>query len=206
MGSRSLSVSAWVFAGLALLVLFFGWPLMIWRAVSSGLPIGPAVLDSMLWPVVAILLWAVARGLGLAPTNDLRPPQLSGAARGRSQALIPSDARSCQSPAGTDQVIADGTSWLIAASDCAHPSVISLNGHRPTPTPGAAVVRVVMIASIMALTITRSADVNADPVRANVHSLSQDWCRCRGGHCTNDSERNQRCFNPHKLLLSVFLD
>ena len=78
MGSRSLSVSAWAFAGLAFLVLFFGWPFMIWRAVSSGLPIGPAVLDSMLWPVVAILLWAVARGLGLARRqNNLRPPEFA---------------------------------------------------------------------------------------------------------------------------------
>ena len=83
MGSRSLSVSAWAFAGLAFLVLFFGWPFMIWRAVSSGLPIGPAVLDSMLWPVVAILLWAVARGLGLARRqNNLRPPESPGAAHG----------------------------------------------------------------------------------------------------------------------------
>jgi hypothetical protein len=65
MTSRLFFVFTWVFTGLALLVLFFGWPFMIWRAANSGLPLGPAVLDSMLWPVAAILLWAVARGLRL---------------------------------------------------------------------------------------------------------------------------------------------
>ena len=58
----------------------------------------------------------------------------------------------------------------------------------------------------MALTVTRSTDVNPNAIRTDVDTLSQGWCRSRSGHCTNDSECDQRCFNPHELLLSVLLD
>jgi hypothetical protein len=36
------------------------------RAVNNGLPLVPAVLDLMLWPIAAILLWCVARGFRIA--------------------------------------------------------------------------------------------------------------------------------------------
>jgi hypothetical protein len=62
MKSRLLFVLSWVLTGLALLVLLFGWPFTIWRAVDSGYPFGPAVLNSLLWPTAAIVIWAVARG------------------------------------------------------------------------------------------------------------------------------------------------
>src|SRR6266487_4915454 len=95
-------------------------------------------------------------------------------------------------------------SSLIAASDCAHTPVISLNRHRPTATAEPAVIGiVVIIASVAALTVTRSADVNPDAIRTNVHTLSEGRCRSRGSHCANQSKRDQRCLNPHELFLSV---
>jgi hypothetical protein len=41
------------FAGIILSILLFGWPFMVWRAISNGYPFGPAVLDTLLWPVAA---------------------------------------------------------------------------------------------------------------------------------------------------------
>src|SRR3954454_1825764 len=42
MRSRLFLVLSWILAGLALLVLLFGWPFTIWRAVESGYPFAPA--------------------------------------------------------------------------------------------------------------------------------------------------------------------
>ena len=55
-------------------------------------------------------------------------------------------------------------SSLVAASDRAHTPVISLNGHRPAAPAEPAVMGIVVIASVsvMALTVTGSADVNPD--------------------------------------------
>ena len=39
------------FAGVILSMLLFGWPFMVWRAISNGYSFGPAVLDTLLWPV-----------------------------------------------------------------------------------------------------------------------------------------------------------
>ena len=41
------------FAGIILSILLFGWPFMVWRAISNGYSFGPAVLDTLLWPVAA---------------------------------------------------------------------------------------------------------------------------------------------------------
>src|SRR3954463_13224168 len=102
---------------------------------------------------------------------------------------------------GPEQVIADETSSLIAASDCASTPIISINGHRPAASAEPPVIRVIIVplASIMALTVTRSTDVNSNAIRADVDTLSQGWCRSHSGHCTNESERDQRCLNPHEL-------
>jgi hypothetical protein len=51
---------AWSFLGISLLPLV-AWPLMIWWRVSHGVPLAPAVLETLLWPLGALLLWLVAR-------------------------------------------------------------------------------------------------------------------------------------------------
>jgi ABC transporter substrate binding protein len=95
-------------------------------------------------------------------------------------------------------------SSLIAPSDGAHTPVISLDGHRPAATAEPAVIGiVVIIVSVAALTVTRSADVDPNAARTNVHTLSEGRCRSRGSHCANQSKRDQRCLNPHELFLSV---
>src|SRR6266487_2714040 len=95
-------------------------------------------------------------------------------------------------------------SSLIAPSDGAHTPVISLDGHRPAATAEPAVICiVVIIVSVAALTVTRSADVDPNAARTNVHTLSEGRCRSRGSHCANQSKRDQRCLNPHELFLSV---
>ncbi len=94
-------------------------------------------------------------------------------------------------------------SSLIAASDCAHTPVISLNRHRPTAAAVPAVIGIVVIASVMAFTVSGSADVNPNAVRTNVHTLSEGRCRSRRSHCANQSKRDQRGFNPHGQVLSV---
>jgi hypothetical protein len=74
MRGRLFSVLSWVLAGLAVLVLLFGWPFMIWRAVDSGFPFVPAVLDSLLWPTAAMLiLGCCARLSDRQRWRDLRP-------------------------------------------------------------------------------------------------------------------------------------
>ena len=65
--------------------------------------------------------------------------------------------------------------FLIAASDPAHTPVISLDRHRPTATAEPAIIGIVVIASVTALTVTRSADVNPNAAWANVHTLRQGW-------------------------------
>jgi hypothetical protein len=95
-------------------------------------------------------------------------------------------------------------SSLIAASDCAHTPVISLNRHRPTAAAEPAVIGILVMASVMAFTVSGSADVNPNAVRTNVHTLSEGRCRSRGSHCANQSKRDQRGFNPHGQVLSVW--
>ena len=64
---------------------------------------------------------------------------------------------------------------LIAVSNSAHAPVISLNRYRPTATVEATVRGIVVIASasVLALEVTRSSDINAHVAGANVHTLSQ---------------------------------
>jgi len=71
MTGRLFFVLSWVLTGLALLVLLFGWPLTIWWAIDSGYPFGPAVLNSLLWPTAAIVIWAIARGLQIASDGEI---------------------------------------------------------------------------------------------------------------------------------------
>jgi hypothetical protein len=69
-------------------------------------------------------------------------------------------------------LFADGTSSLIAASDCAPTPIISINGHRPAASAEPPVIRVIIVplASVMALTVTRSTDVNPNAIRADQHA------------------------------------
>jgi hypothetical protein len=46
--------------GIALPVLAC-WPLMIWRLVKNGMPLSPAVFETLLWPLAALTLWLAAR-------------------------------------------------------------------------------------------------------------------------------------------------
>ena len=71
MRSRLFFVLSWVLTGLALIVLLFGWPFTIWRAVDSGYPFGPALLDSLLWPTAAIVIWAVSRGVQIISDGEI---------------------------------------------------------------------------------------------------------------------------------------
>jgi hypothetical protein len=65
------------------------------------------------------------------------------------------------------------------ASDCAHTPVIPLNRHRPTAAAEPALIGIVVIASVMAFTVSGSADVNPNAVRTNVHTLSEGSHRHR---------------------------
>jgi hypothetical protein len=53
-------ILAWCFLGVSLLPLA-KWPVMIWWHVSHGMPLAPAVLETLLWPLGALILWLVAR-------------------------------------------------------------------------------------------------------------------------------------------------
>jgi hypothetical protein len=63
-------VLAWVFFGLAALSLA-AWPLMIWWRVNNGLPVGPATLETLPYPLGALFFGIIARGLKL--WTDLPP-------------------------------------------------------------------------------------------------------------------------------------
>jgi hypothetical protein len=67
---------------------------------------------------------------------------------------------------------------LIAASDLLHAAVIPANRDRSTATSVAAFVTVAAI-SVIALTPTGAADVNAYAARTDVHTLSQRRCWSR---------------------------
>jgi hypothetical protein len=45
--------------------------LMIWRGLHSGLPFGPATLEALPYPIGALVLWIIGRGLRLS--TDLPP-------------------------------------------------------------------------------------------------------------------------------------
>jgi hypothetical protein len=92
---------------------------------------------------------------------------------------------------------------LIAASHPAHATVVSLNGYRPTATVESAVIGIIVIASVPALTVTRSANINANTAGVNVHTLSKCRCLSCGSDCANESKRAKRFLNPHKGVLSV---
>ena len=51
--------------------LLGGWPLTIWQAMNSGLPFGPATLETLPYPIGALVFWIIARGLKLS--TDLPP-------------------------------------------------------------------------------------------------------------------------------------
>ena len=61
-------ILAWVFFGLAALCLV-AWPLVIWRQVN--LPLAAATLETLPYPVGALVFWIIARGLKLS--TDLPP-------------------------------------------------------------------------------------------------------------------------------------
>jgi hypothetical protein len=69
--NRWIGILAWVFFGLAVLSSA-AWPLMIWRGLHSGLPFGPATLEALPYPIGALVLWIIGRGLRLS--TCLREP------------------------------------------------------------------------------------------------------------------------------------
>jgi hypothetical protein len=56
---------AWILLGAALLVLAT-WPLIIWWHVSNGVPLIPAVFETLLWPLAALGLGLAAHGVWAA--------------------------------------------------------------------------------------------------------------------------------------------
>ena len=64
------NVLAWAFFGVSVLFLV-AWPLMVWSHVNNGFPFAPAMLETLPYPLGAILFWIVARGLKLS--TDLPP-------------------------------------------------------------------------------------------------------------------------------------
>src|SRR5262245_59432442 len=95
---------------------------------------------------------------------------------------------------------------LVAASDLLHAPVISPNGH--CPAAGAAVpalISIVVMASVMALSPTGSAGVNPNAAGAYVHTLSKGRCRRSGSQCAHHSERRERCLKPHRVSPFLFL-
>jgi hypothetical protein len=59
---RLVNIFAWAFFGLSVLSLVT-WPPMIWRHLKGGAPFVPAMLETLPYPIGAILFWIVARGL-----------------------------------------------------------------------------------------------------------------------------------------------
>ena len=55
----------WILLGAALLVLAT-WPLIIWWHVSNGVPLIPAVFETLLWPLAALGLGLAAHGVWAA--------------------------------------------------------------------------------------------------------------------------------------------
>jgi hypothetical protein len=67
---RWIVIFAQVFFWLAVLC-FAAWPLTIWWGMSSGLPFGPATLETLPYPIGALVFWIISRGLKLS--TDLPP-------------------------------------------------------------------------------------------------------------------------------------
>jgi hypothetical protein len=42
------------------------WPMMVWWHVNNGLPLGPAMLETLPYPLGALFLWIIARGFKLS--------------------------------------------------------------------------------------------------------------------------------------------
>jgi hypothetical protein len=62
---RLRDICAWVFFGFAVLCLA-AWPMMVWWHVNDGLPLGPAMLETLPYPLGALFLWTIARGFKLS--------------------------------------------------------------------------------------------------------------------------------------------
>jgi hypothetical protein len=62
MNRKHWHIVAWSLFGIALLVLAC-WPLMIWRHVKNGMPLSPAVFETLLWPLAALAFWLAVRGI-----------------------------------------------------------------------------------------------------------------------------------------------
>jgi hypothetical protein len=86
---------------------------------------------------------------------------------------------------------------LIAASNSAHASVISLNRDRPATPMGSAFIGIIVVPSVTTLTIAGSADVHSNTARTNVHTLSGRRCWSGTNQCTSDSKRENF---PDRLL------
>jgi hypothetical protein len=87
----------------------------------------------------------------------------------------------------------------IAPSHSAHASIVALDRDRPTATEPSSLVRVTAVASVVPLTVCRSASIDPDAPRSYVHTLSQTWrWRCNR-HCANESQCNQCSRDQHGL-------
>jgi hypothetical protein len=95
---------------------------------------------------------------------------------------------------------------LVAASDLLHAPVISPNRHCPAAWAAEpALISIVVMASVTALSPTGSAGVNPNPAGAYVHTLSKGRCRRSGSQCAHHSERRERCLKPHRVSPFLFL-
>jgi hypothetical protein len=62
MNRKHWQIFAWSLFGIALLALSC-WPLMIWRQAKNGMPLSPAMFETLAWPLAALAFWLVARGI-----------------------------------------------------------------------------------------------------------------------------------------------
>jgi hypothetical protein len=62
---RWADILARVFVGLAALCLA-AWPIAIWQHVNNGLPVFPAILETLPYVLGAFFFWIIGRGLKLA--------------------------------------------------------------------------------------------------------------------------------------------
>jgi hypothetical protein len=92
-------------------------------------------------------------------------------------------------------------SCSITASDSANAPIVSLDSDSPAPAEPSPIVCVAAIATIVALTVTRSPHVNPDASFSKVDTLRQSRRWGRNRHCANKSKSDQRSRHQHGFFL-----
>src|SRR3954471_22549244 len=86
---------------------------------------------------------------------------------------------------------------LAFFSNPAHASIITLDRYCAAAPTGPAFIRIIIVSPITVFTVAGPAQINSNSAGTNVHTLRGGGCWSGTNHCTGESKRDQRTFNPH---------